>query len=176
MPQETWYKKRKLPKKAGPVEGVVDTGITAVALFRNLDGEIAFNFLSKILKWERRCITPTSAFLGAYHIMTQYIGVDKVSAQRALTKTLETRSPTLHQDISIDEAIDSLVYANGYNIESWDGHIISLAKSHGATVIYTPDQEMARKVKEVTVINPIPQEAFRKYNEWLKEKTGNKQD
>jgi len=164
------------PQKTGPIEGDVDTGIVANAQFKNPARETAFNFLSKILRWERKCITPTSAFLGAYHIMTQYIGVDKVSAQRALTKTLETRSPTLHQDISIDEAIDSLIYANGYNIESWDGYIVSLAKSHGATVIYTLDQEMARKVKEVTVINPIPQEAFRKYNEWLKEKTGNKQD
>ncbi|MFQ6095974.1 MAG: type II toxin-antitoxin system VapC family toxin [Candidatus Bathyarchaeia archaeon] len=165
-----------MSEKAGPIEGVVDTGVVAVAHFKNPARETAFNFLSSILRWERRCITPTSAFIGAYHIMTEYIGVDKVSAYRALSKTLETRSPALHEDISIDVAVDSLSYANGYKIESWDGYVVSLAKSYGAPVIYTLDQEMARKVKEIAVVNPIQQEAFRQYNEWLAEKLGRKGD
>ncbi len=163
-----------LSKKAGPIEGVVDTGIVAIAHFRNPARETAFSFFSSILRLERRCVTPTSAFIGAYHIMTEYIGVDKVSAYRALSKTLETRSPALHEDISIDVAIDALSYANGYKIESWDGYLVALAKSYGAPVIYTIDQEMARKVKGIAVVNPIPQENFRQYNKWLAEKLGAK--
>ncbi len=163
---------RLLSEKTGPVEGVVDTGLVAVAHFRNPAREAALSFLSSILRWERRCIIPTSAFIGAYHIMTEYIGVEKVGAYRALSKTLETRSPALHEDISIDMAIDSLAYANGYNMESWDGYMVSLAKGCGASVIYTLDQEMARKVKEVAVFNPVSQETFREYNEWLAEKLG----
>lgn len=163
-----------LSTKAGPIEGVVDTGIVAIAHFKNPARETAFDFLSSILRWERRCVTPTSAFIGAYHVMTEYIGVDKVSAYRALSKTLETRSPALHEDIPLDMAIDALSYANGYDIESWDGYIVALARSYGAPVIYTLDQEMARKVKGIAVVNPIPQEIFRQYNKWLAEKLDTK--
>ena len=37
-------------------------------------------------------------------------------------------------------------------------------------LIYSIDGKLARKVKEVKVINPIPAELFSEYNRWLNER------
>ena len=161
---------RVLFGEAWSIEAIVDTGITVIAHFENPAQGIAVNLLSQVLKGERRCLIPTSTLLGAYHIMTEYLGVEKVSAYKALTRTLETRSPALYQDISIDQAIDALTYANGYHIESWDGYIIALAKEMNAPMIYSLDEKLATKIKEVHVVNPIPEEEYKSYNQWLRQR------
>ena len=107
---------RVLLEEAGPIEGVVDTGIIAIAHFKNPAQESAINLLSRILRWETKCLMPTSAYLGAYHIMTEYIGVERVAAQIALTRTLETRSPAFYPDASVELTKDALTYANGYRM------------------------------------------------------------
>lgn len=164
--------KEILPEKARPVEGVVDTGIVVIAHFQNPARKAAFEFLSRVLRWKKRCLIPTSTIVGAYHIMTEYIGVETVSAYRALVKTLETRSPAFHEDITIEATQDSLTYAQGYSIESWDGYLVSLAKAHNAPIIYSVDQELKRKVKEVEVVNPLTREDFTEYNKWLEKRLG----
>ncbi|HID91040.1 TPA: PIN domain-containing protein [Candidatus Bathyarchaeota archaeon] len=148
----------------------MDTGIIVIAHFENPAQRSAVNFLSEILGMKVRCVIPTSAFLGAYHIMTRYIGVEAVAAFRALSKTLETRSPTLFTDIPIDLAIDALAYAGGYRVESWDGYIMALARAFNAPIIYSIDKGLSRKVKGINVVNPIPEEEFRAYCTWLRGK------
>ena len=74
--------------------------------------------------------------------------------------------------MNVDLAIEALTNAMGYRIESWDGYIVSIAKAHSAPIIYTLDREMKKRVKELHVINPIPEDIFREYNEWLKDNTG----
>ena len=162
--------RRVLFEKAGSIEGIIDVGIVVIAHFENPARDNAFNFLKSILLWKKKCLIPTSAFIGAYHVMTRYLGVDRLSACKALIKTLETRSPAFYEDISLDMAIDALENALSYKIESWDGYIVSLAKNYGAPIIYSIDGELARRVKEIEVINPIPHERFLEYNRWLKEK------
>ncbi|RLI28095.1 hypothetical protein DRO58_02875 [Candidatus Bathyarchaeota archaeon] len=159
-----------LPKEAGSIEGVIDTGVVVIAHFDNPARKAAFQFLKKVLAWERRCIIPVTAILGAYHIMTKYLGVEETAAFRALTRTLETRSPAFHEDISVDSAKDSLTYALSYKVESWDGYIIQLAKNLRAPIIYSVDRELARKVKEIQVINPIPSSIFARYTSWLSDR------
>jgi len=102
--------------------------------------------------------------------MTEYLGVEEVSAYKALTRTLETRSPALHPDLSIDQTIDALTYANGYHVESWDGYIIALAKEVNAPLIYSIDENLSTKLKEIHVINPIPREEYDSYNQWLRQR------
>ena len=97
--------------------------------------------------------------------MTEYIGVERVAAQRALIKTLELRSPALREDIPTDLTIDAVTYASGYHVESWDGYIIALSRLLNAPIIYSIDKELMRRVKEVKVINPLPEGEFKKYNE-----------
>lgn len=65
--------------------------------------------------------------------------------------------------------MNSLNYATTYNIESWDGYIVTLALSLGARVVYSMDKELS-KVKEITVINPFPKDAIDKYHKYIKAK------
>lgn len=159
-----------LSEKVGIIEGVIDTGIIVIAHFDNPARKATFNFLKEVLLWRRKCLIPVTTIIGAYHIMTKYLGVEEVSACKALTKTLETRSPAFYEDINIDSALDSLTYALAYRIESWDGYIVHLARKYRAPIIYSVDQELARKVKGVTVVNPIPPNIFAEYNKWLNER------
>ena len=159
-----------LPEEAGLIEGIVDTGIIVISRFNNPAKKAALNFLKDVLMWRRKCLIPVTTFLGAYHIMTRYLGVDDASAYRAITRTLKIRSPSLHEDISVESVIDSLTYALSYDIESWDGYIVCLAKRFRAPITYSVDKELARKVREIQVINPIPPEIFAQYNRWLSEK------
>lgn len=134
------------------VEGVVDVGIVVISHFENPAKDAALEFLSDVLKWRRKCLIPTSA-----------------SAYDALTRTLRTRSPAFYEDISVETALDSLTNALGYNVESWDGYIVALAKKFRGA-IYTVDLELARKVRDVPVVNPILEEIFEEYNRWLRER------
>ena len=156
-------------EEAGIIEGIIDVGIVVIAHFENPARIHAFNFLKPILLWKRKCLIPTSATMGAYHVMTEYLGVDRLSACKALTKTLETKSPAFYEDISVDMVTDALEYALAYKIESWDGYIVSLAKNHGAVIIYSIDGELAKRVKDVEVINPIPGDVMRKYHDFVAE-------
>ncbi len=165
---------KKLLLEKNRIEGIVDVGIIVISHFENPAKDSALDFLSDVLKWKRKCLIPTSTILGAYHILTQYLKVDKTSAYQALSKTLKTYSPAFYEDLNVELVLDSLTNALGYNVESWDGYIISLAKKFRAT-IYTIDMKLARKLKEIPVINPIPPNTFKKYNQWLKSKLKSKQ-
>jgi len=151
------------------VEGVVDVGLIVIAHFENPAKVHAIEFLKEVLLWKRKCLIPTSTFLGAYHILTNYLRVDRVAAFNALKKTLETRSPAFFTDINVELVIESLTNAMGYRIESWDGYIVAIAKAYSAPIVYTIDKQMQRRMKDLQVVNPIPENVFRKYNEWLKE-------
>jgi hypothetical protein len=45
-------------------------------------------------------------------------------------------------------------------------------KNQKAPIIYSIDGKLARRAKEVEVINPIPAELFSEYNRWLNERLG----
>ncbi|ADC66521.1 hypothetical protein Ferp_2409 [Ferroglobus placidus DSM 10642] len=153
------------------IEGVIDVGLIVISHFENPAKDVALEFLSDVLKWKKKCVIPMSAILDAYHILTRYLKVEKVSAYEALTRTLKTRSPAFYEDISVDTALDSLTNALGYSVESWDGYIVALAKMFKAT-IYTVDLKLMRKVRDVPVMNPIPEKIFEEYNRWLRERLG----
>ncbi len=162
--------KRVLPQETRVVEAVVDTGPVALAHFENPAQKSAIAFLSDALSLKKIAVIPTSTILGAYHIMTEYIGVERVSAYKSLSKTLQTSSPNLYEDVTIDATLDAITYATTYNIESWDGYLVSIAKVLNAPIIYSIDRELAKKVRDPRVLNPIPEEDFSKYNTWLRKK------
>ena len=158
---------RGLQPEKDRVEGVVDVGLIVIAHFENPAKVHAIEFLRDVLLWKRRCLIPTSAFLGAYHILTNYLKVERVAAFNALRKTLETRSPAFFTDINVELVVESLTNAMGYGIESWDGYIVAIAKAYSAPIVYTIDRQMQKRVKDLQVVNPIPEDIFRRYNEWL---------
>jgi predicted nucleic acid-binding protein len=154
------------------IEGVVDVGLIVISHFENPAKKHALEFLKDVLLWRKRCLIPVTVFLGAYHILTNYLRVERVSAYEALKKTLEVRSPAFYVDLNADVAVESLTNAMGYRIESWDGYIVAIAKVHSAPIIYTVDKKMKKRVKDLHVINPIPEDVFREYNEWLEKNIG----
>ncbi len=67
---------------------------------------------------------------------------------------------------------DALTYALAYRIESWDGYIIHVAKAHGTRLIYSVDRELAKKAKEMTVLNPFPEDLMKEYDTYLQRRIG----
>ena len=147
-------------------DGVLDVSILIPACFENPLKEHSVDFISKVLTQEKPAAIPTSTILGAYHITTRYLGVPKPAAKRILEGILRTESPSLYPHISPKTTLDALDYAVAYNIESWDGYLISLSRSLGSTIIYTLDMELS-KVKEITAVNPFPEDTVKKYHRYL---------
>jgi predicted nucleic acid-binding protein len=148
-------------------EGILDVSIIVVICFDNPLKEHGINFIHDVLIQKKHVALPVSSIIGAYHIATRYLKVSKISAKKVLVGLLVTRSPALYPSIAPELAIDALEYATYYNVESWDGYLISLARSLGTSIIYSLDKELA-KVKEVSVVNPFPEEAVKQYHEFIK--------
>ncbi|MEM3377966.1 MAG: hypothetical protein QW674_03340 [Candidatus Bathyarchaeia archaeon] len=148
-------------------EGVADVGIIVVACFENPLKEYGIAFLSDALSQKKRVILPISAVIGAYHIATTYLKASKVEVKKVLAGLLATKSPALYPQITTEIASNALEYATYFNIESWDGYLVSLAKILGASALYSLDKQLS-KIKEITVINPFPEEAVKKYHAFLK--------
>jgi len=148
------------------ISGVVDVGIIVIGHFDNPAKVDALKFLRRVLKQEIRAIIPVTAFIGAYHIMVNYLGVPRKSAKDVLTETLNTRSPAFYQDVDIDDAIEALDVASIYNIESWDGYLVALAHRFSCNIIYSIDRKLSR-VEGITVINPIPEDKMREYHKFI---------
>ncbi|MEM3108312.1 MAG: hypothetical protein QW569_01035 [Candidatus Bathyarchaeia archaeon] len=56
------------------------------------------------------------------------------------------------------------------NISSWDGYLIELVKELGIRRIYIIDDELAEKVRDVEVENPIPRNIMKEYRRYVQEK------
>jgi predicted nucleic acid-binding protein len=107
--------------------------------------------------------------MGAYHVMTRYLGVESPYAADALMCTLATRSPSFYTDISIDCAKRALSLANGFRVESWDGYLVALAEKESAPAIYSTDEELSKKMKSIRVINPLPDDVYGEYKDWMRD-------
>jgi len=147
-------------------EGVLDVSILVPTCFENPLREHSIAFLSEVLTQRRRAALPVSAILGAYHIATRYLRVPKTTTKKVLEGILRTKSPALYPLINPTMVLDALDYAAAYNIESWDGYLVSLARSLGSTTIYSLDQELSQ-VEEITVVNPFPQDKVKHYHELI---------
>ena len=119
--------------------GIVDVGPIVLSHCENPAKNEAINFLEKVFLGEVNAKIPVSCFIGAYHVMTRYLRVRRKAAAEELLKTLELRSPVFIQDLKTDHAMTALRNAEKYRIEAWDGYLVALADSLGASIIYTID-------------------------------------
>jgi len=149
------------------ISGVIDVGIIVIAHFDNPAKIDALTFLKKVLRQEIKAIIPVTAFIGAYNIMVNYLGISRKSAKDALIETLRTKSQALYQDVDIEDAIEALDLASIYNVDSWDGYLVALTRRYSCNVIYSIDRKLLR-VEGITVVNPIPDEKMRQYHEYIK--------
>ena len=147
-------------------EGVLDVSILIPACFENPLKEHSITFLSEIMLQKKRAVLPTPAVIGAYHIATRYLRVPKIAVKKVMEGILRSGSPALYPHITPEIAADGLDYATAYDIESWDGYLISLTRSLGSTIVYSLDKELS-KVKEITVVNPFPQDKVKQYHEFI---------
>jgi len=147
-------------------EGVLDVSILIPVCFENPLKRHSISFISEALTRKRRAAIPVSAILGAYHIATRYLRVPKVAVKKVLEGVLRSGSPALYPYVTPQIALDGLDYAVAYDIESWDGYLISLARGLGTNVVYSLDQELS-KVAEVIVVNPFPQDDVKRYHEFI---------
>ncbi len=148
-------------------EGVVDVSILVPACFENPLKEFSINFIESVLTQESHAVLPVTATLGAYHITTRYLRVPRSAAKKTIEGILRSGSPSLYPHIKPENALDALEYALNYKVESWDSYLISLTRSLGSTLVYTLDEELS-KVKEITIVNPFPQDAVEQYHSYLK--------
>jgi predicted nucleic acid-binding protein len=149
-------------------DGVVDVGIIVSTCFENPLKEHSAAFLADVLIQRKKAAIPVTAIIGAYHIATRYLRVPRMTVKKTLGGILRTGSPALYGHVSPQMAQDALDYASTYLIESWDGYLISLARSLRSTVVFSLDEEL-RKVREITLVNPFPREDVERYHDFLEE-------
>ena len=165
-----------MQKESSDYEGVIDVGVLVPSCFENPLKEESVNFLQDVLLGRRRALLPISAVMGAYHIVTNYLGVSRVSAKNVLSELLRTRSEALYPEIGMDLASTALDYAAVYGIESWDGYLVALARKFGAKVVFSMDEEMGESLKEQeeagfpVVVNPFTMTKVREYHKFLEKR------
>ena len=95
--------------------------------------------------------------------------------RRGVKKILEgmlgTGSPILYPHVDIDLIVEGLDVAVAYNVESWDGYLISLAKAVGTSIIFTLDMGL-RRVGEIIPVAPFPENVIREYHEFVRQLVG----
>jgi predicted nucleic acid-binding protein len=143
-------------------------GILVPACFENPLEEESVRFISDVLSGRRPGTLPLTSVLGAYHILTRYLGVPRLAVKGVLEGLLRMDSPALHAATPRRVVSDALNYAAAYSIESWDGYLVALCRSLGSTIVYSMDQELA-KVREVTVVNPYPADKVKEYHRFIRE-------
>jgi predicted nucleic acid-binding protein len=147
-------------------DGVVDVGILVPTCFENPLKEQSTTFIADVLTGKKRAAIPVTAIIGAYHVATRYLRAPRMTVKKVLGGILRTGSPALYGHVSPQTAWDALDYASTYLIESWDGYLISLARSLRSTVVFSLDEEL-HKVKEITLVNPFPREDVERYHDFL---------
>lgn len=152
------------------LEGVVDVGIIVIAHFRNPAREFVARFLQDVLSFRKRIIIPLSAYLGAYVVMTRYLRLKGNRVGAALGETLSVESPAFYENIPKLVAEKAIRAASELNLSSWDCYLVELARELAIPKIYSVDEELAEKVKEVKVVNPIPRALMEEYHVFLKER------
>jgi predicted nucleic acid-binding protein len=105
--------------------------------------------------------------MGAYIIMTRYLGLKREKVARSLLETLTLESPAFYESIPKTVAERAILSASELNLSSWDTYLVELAKALEISRIYSVDEELARKVKDLDVMNPIPDSVMDKYHRFL---------
>ena len=154
------------------LEGVIDTGIIVISHFKNPAREHATRLLYEALTFKRRVLIPLTTYVGAYIIMTRYLRLRRDKVARALLETLSLNSPAFYEDVPKVIIERAIAAASELNLSSWDTYLIELAKELRIPTIYSVDEELARKMRRIKVVNPIPQDVMREYHHYIEERLG----
>lgn len=148
------------------VEGVVDVGVIVPACFINPIRSRAVSFLGDVLAQKVKARIPVSTVLGAYHVATSYLRAPRASVGRALRTMLETYSPAFFSDIPPYLALEAIELAVSFQVESWDGYIVTVARLLNTDVIYSLDKSLER-VPGIRVASPFSEEELMEYHNFI---------
>ncbi|NOZ58039.1 MAG: PIN domain-containing protein [Euryarchaeota archaeon] len=140
--------------------------IVLVSLFENPLRGSAVDFLGDVLSGRVPAAVPTSAFLGAYHIATRYLKCPRDLIAAEVKETLSLASPAFVEDLSIEAVKEAVDAAMAYNIESWDGYLVALARSLNSPVIYSLDRDF-KKIPDLSLVVPFSEEEVEEYHGWI---------
>lgn len=150
------------------IDGIVDTGIIVTAHFQNPIQQDMLKFLKDIFIGNSHFLIPLTTFVGAYHILTQYLKVSRYNARISLNKTLELGSNYFYEDIQKSIVFNAIDYASVQQIECWDAYLIMIGKKFHTNNLYTIDIKL-KKISDFNIINPVSQTKFNEYQKFLKD-------
>ena len=136
-------------------KGIIDVGIIVLSHCKNPAQNSTLEFFTKVLKLEIPCIIPISTFIGAYHILTNYLKVKQEEVKNSLLNTLQFKKPIFLEELNINNSKRAIELAEKYKIESWDGYMISIMEEENLSTIYTLDTTDFLKIDWISAINPI---------------------
>jgi predicted nucleic acid-binding protein len=166
-----------MQEESSVYEGVLDVSILVPVCYSNPLTEDSINFLQDVLLQRRKALVPITTLVGAYHIVTNYLGVSRLSTKNILSDLLRTGSEAFYPKVTADLVMKGLEFAATYGIESWDGYLIALAKKFGARVLFSMDEELGESLKLQkeaglpAVVNPFPAKKVHEYHSFLEKKT-----
>jgi predicted nucleic acid-binding protein len=111
-----------------------------------------------------------STYLGAYIIMTKYLKRRSDDVAKALLKTVSFESPAFYGNLPKAIVEKAIATTSELSISLWDSYLVELAKELRIDKIYTIDEEMARKVKDLRIENPILTNVMKEYHQYIREK------
>jgi len=152
------------------LEGIIDTGIIVISHFKNPARNYAVKLLFDALTFRRHVLIPLTTYIGAYIIMTRYLRLRRDKVVRALLETLSLSSPAFYEDVPKIIVERAMVGASELNLSPWDTYLIELAKELGISKIYSVDEELARKVRDIEIVNPIPRDVMKEYHCYVRER------
>jgi predicted nucleic acid-binding protein len=156
-------------------EALVDVGIIVLAHFRNPARRHAAQLLLEALTLKKNVLIPTNTYLTAYVIMTRHLRLRNDHVAKALLKTLSLESPAFYANIPKTVAEKAIASASELNISSCDGYLIELAKELGINKVYTTDEELTTKIRDIEIENPIPKNVMRECHRHIQEKALSRQ-
>jgi predicted nucleic acid-binding protein len=115
-------------------------------------------------------LIPVSTYLGAYIIMTKYLKRRSDDVAKALLKTVSVESPAFYGNLPKAIVEKAIATTSELSISLWDSFLVELAKEPRIDKIYTIDEEMARKVKDLRIENPILTNVMKEYHQYIREK------
>jgi hypothetical protein len=138
-----------------------------VSLFNNPLRREAVEFIGDVLSRKNLAAIPCSTFLGAYHIATKYLRCPMDLVAKEIKVTLSVSSPAFVEDVSMETVKEAVDVAMAHDVESWDGYLVSLARSFKAPVIYSLDEGL-RKIPDISLVMPFSEGKVEEYHSWVR--------
>jgi predicted nucleic acid-binding protein len=144
---------------------LVDVGIIVLAHFRNPARKYAAQLLLNAFT-----LNSCEHLSRSIHHHDEYLKRRSDDVAKALLKTVSFESPAFYGNLPKAIVEKAIATTSELSISLWDSYLVELAKELRIDKIYTIDEEMARKVKDLRIENPILTNVMKEYHQYIREK------